>query len=95
MPGIDYGIGRTYVTGTGVLRTFSRRRLLHGAAAWAVAYTVARAAPIHSPSPRRAKLLAYVGAYTEAVGSGDTGEGIYLFEMDQAASELKLRGTSL
>lgn len=92
MPGIDCGIGRYSVTGTAILQSSSRRRLLRGAAAWAIAHSLAGAAPLCASAPRRAKLFAYVGTYTGAAGSGSNGEGIYLFEMDQATGELTLRG---
>ena len=80
------------MTDTEILRTLSRRRFLHGAAALAVAHSVAGTAQVRVSTPRRTKLLAYVGTYTGAAGGGSNGEGIYLFEMDQSAGELKLRG---
>jgi 6-phosphogluconolactonase (cycloisomerase 2 family) len=35
-----------------------------------------------------AKIFAYVGTYTGAIGGGSNGEGIYLFEMNAATGEL-------
>jgi 6-phosphogluconolactonase len=67
----------------------SRRRLLEGVAAFAVAQAVPSPAQTESPAIRSHRILAYVGTYTGAVGAGSNGEGIYLFEMDQSTGELK------
>lgn len=80
------------MTGTEIQPTLSRRRLLQGAAAWALTHTVARVARVPASAPRRAKTLAYVGTYTGTAGSGSNGQGIDLFEMDRASGELNLRG---
>jgi 6-phosphogluconolactonase len=66
----------------------SRRRILEGVAALAIARAAPAAAQAESPASRAHRILAYVGTYTGAPGAGSNGEGIYLFEMDQSTGEL-------
>lgn len=61
----------------------SRRNFLKGATALAVASTgIARSLA------QNTRILAYVGTYTGAVGSGGNGDGIYLLEMNPQTGAL-------
>jgi 6-phosphogluconolactonase (cycloisomerase 2 family) len=66
----------------------SRRHFLRGAAA----LVFARCTPGISQNPTTSigsgKILAYVGTYTGAIGSGGNGEGIYRFELNGGTGEL-------
>jgi 6-phosphogluconolactonase (cycloisomerase 2 family) len=70
-------------------QNFNRRHFLKIAAV----ATVARASILNAlPAVHSGKnVLAYVGTYTGAAGSGSNGEGIYRFEMDEVTGELRHR----
>jgi 6-phosphogluconolactonase (cycloisomerase 2 family) len=68
-----------------ILGKISRRGLLKGAAALAAASTMTRVAPARAWG---GTMLAYVGTYTGAVGSGGNGQGIYLFSVDPSTGIL-------
>ena len=63
----------------------SRRRFVMGAAAVALAPSFMSKAEDAAPGKKAGKVLAYVGTYT---GTSSNGEGIYLFEMNEATGEL-------
>ncbi len=66
----------------------SRRSFMKGAAALAAVHgTSAALRAQRNP----AKLLAFVGTYTDAVGNLGNGEGIYALDFDAATGELSHR----
>ncbi len=69
----------------------SRRKFMKSAAAAALAHSALGSAQDASRGSKRNKALAYVGTYTGGVGSGNNGEGIYLFEMSGSTGELTHR----
>ncbi len=69
----------------------SRRRVLFGATSWVLANTLPRSLRADPRADGPSAVLAYVGSYTGAVGSGSNGDGIYLFEMDPTTGELAKR----
>ncbi len=74
-----------------VTETLSRRRVLQGATAWALANAVRGSLRADEGLYRTDSVVAYVGSYTGAVANGGNGQGIYLFEMDARTGELKNR----
>ena len=66
----------------------SRRRFVVGASAAALGSLVIAKAEGAARGLRTGRVLAYVGTYT---ASGSNGEGIYLFEMNEATGELSDR----
>jgi 6-phosphogluconolactonase (cycloisomerase 2 family) len=66
----------------------SRRNFVKGVAAAALAPTVLLKAQKAARSLKSGRVLAYVGTYT---GAGSNGEGIYLFEVNEASGELSDR----
>jgi 6-phosphogluconolactonase (cycloisomerase 2 family) len=64
---------------------------LWGAAAAALARCALGSAQEVARRAAAKRTLAYVGTYTGAVGAGSNGEGIYLFEMNEATGELTNR----
>lgn len=69
----------------------TRRHFLKSATAVALAHSALGAAQDAARRVRMNRMLAYVGTYTGAVGSGSNGEGIYLFEMNVSTGELTRR----
>ena len=67
---------------------FSRRQFVKSAAALAFAQSAPR---FLTGQAGKEKILAYVGTYTGAVGTGANGEGIYLFQMNAQTGELSQR----
>jgi 6-phosphogluconolactonase len=65
----------------------SRRGFLKGAAALSIASSLPA---IAQASEHNGRTFAYVGCYTDALGDGSNGKGIYLFEMDQQTGALTL-----
>src|ERR1700734_2914157 len=68
--------------------TFSRRRVVLGVTAWALASALPRRLRGVDSARGSNGIIAYVGSYTGAVGSGGNGEGIYSFEMNPSTGEL-------
>jgi 6-phosphogluconolactonase len=66
----------------------SRRRFVMGASAMALGPFVIAKAQGAAPGFKTGRVLAYVGTYTAA---GSNGEGIYVFEMNEATGELSDR----
>ena len=66
----------------------SRRQLLKTVAGLAISYSVPGIAKDSEKILKSGVVLAYVGTYTDAVGAGGNGEGIYLFEMNPDTGEL-------
>src|ERR1700733_636264 len=66
-------------------QSVSRRRFMIGAAAAALGASLAANSEGDAPGVRTGRVLAYVGTYT---GAGSNGEGIYVFEMNEASGEL-------
>jgi 6-phosphogluconolactonase len=66
-------------------QSVSRRRFMIGAAAAALGSSLVANAEGDAPGVRTGRVLAYVGTYT---GAGSNGEGIYVFEMNEASGEL-------
>ncbi|MGB6191361.1 MAG: beta-propeller fold lactonase family protein, partial [Terracidiphilus sp.] len=62
----------------------SRRTFIKGATALAAMQSASMA----RPQRNSAKLLAFVGNYTDAVGNLGNGEGIYVLDFDPATGEL-------
>jgi 6-phosphogluconolactonase len=69
----------------------SRRAFLKGAVAVTLAHSSLIKAQKIARRLKKRNILAYVGTYTGAVGSGSNGEGIYRFEMDASTGELAHR----
>ena len=72
----------------------SRRSLLKTAAALSVCSSGLVRAQTDESAASRSRLLAYVGAYTGAVGNGGNGEGISLFAMNPANGVLSALKTA-
>jgi 6-phosphogluconolactonase len=70
------------------MRNFSRREFVKGAVALAIARG---ASPTLNGQTGGRKIRAYVGTYTDAVGNGADGEGIYLFALNADGGELSER----
>ncbi len=79
------------MTAIAPMQNLSRRLFLRGAAGSAFAHLGAPSMRAQIQPARSGKLLAYVGTYTGAVGNLGNGEGIYLFDVDQATGELTNR----
>jgi 6-phosphogluconolactonase len=71
---------------------FSRRGLLKGVAAAALAAPASAEAQDTTANAAKAKhlILAYVGTYTGAIGGGGNGQGIYLYRLNPANGRLSL-----
>jgi 6-phosphogluconolactonase (cycloisomerase 2 family) len=77
----------------GINEMLSRRGFLKGAAALSIAHSVSALPQDLKRASPRGRTFAYVGGYIGAVGEGNNGKGIYLFEMNPhtgALSPLKL-----
>jgi 6-phosphogluconolactonase (cycloisomerase 2 family) len=72
----------------GLQSTFSRRNLLKGAAALAAAASVSEAYGQPPTGAPFGTVWLYIGTYTDAVGSGGNGEGIYLCELNLFTGKL-------
>lgn len=70
---------------------FSRRSFIRSAASLALVHSTIGNAQTTASTLKSGTVRAYVGTYTGAAGSGSNGEGIYLFEMNQASGELTHR----
>jgi len=70
---------------------FSRRSFLRCAASLALMHSAIGNAQTTASPLKSGSVRGYVGTYTGTPGSGSNGEGIYLFEMNQASGELSHR----
>jgi 6-phosphogluconolactonase len=68
----------------------SRRRFLRDVGTLAIGHSVFASAVMRVSSPLAKKNFVYVGTYTDAVGHGGSGEGIYLYEWNEQTGELFL-----
>jgi 6-phosphogluconolactonase (cycloisomerase 2 family) len=76
------------MTGKMIQQGVSRRRFVMGAAAVVLAPSFMSEAESAGHDKKTGRVLAYVGTYT---GTRSNGEGIYLFEMNEATGELSGR----
>ena len=71
-------------------RLYSRRSFLLGASTAAFAHSVFAQKRMADGGSRTGRRFAYVGTYTGAIANGGSGQGIYLYEMNEGSGELAL-----